>query len=351
MRDAEAGGLRDSHRARLSGTPPIKRRLAGALTKHLSVNLTNTPDSLVALTFLPEQDRCVHPKAPPSIDNRSGSAASPSEGGDLRDNGGPRNDRRRDGGGSAASSNAGGSAGAADSDNDRRRIETLRAAIENALTRTSADEPRHRHRSRPSPAAWRFEAAVLIEQIEATAEALAAASSAVGSSVPLPRGSARLKVLRAIEHSRGCPSFSDLARLLRLSRQTARGLAVAAARAGQVELFSDPADRRTVNAALTPKGRRALALHRADGEILASSLLQGLDLRRMLLLSHILRAVRERSLRLQRDAQRRRRDAQQTRRNAEQSRPGAEQAQRSTQRPQAGAEQAQRGTQRPQRHR
>src|SRR5688572_3816821 len=73
---------------------------------------------------------------------------------------------------------------------------------------------------------------------------------------------ARWRLLRAIERRGGAPTFADLARLPKMSRQAAREQALKTAEAGLVELFTAPDDRRLLQVALTPAGRRELTRQR-----------------------------------------------------------------------------------------
>lgn len=68
---------------------------------------------------------------------------------------------------------------------------------------------------------------------------------------------ARFVLLREIERCGGAPSFADLGRLLGVTAPAARAQALAAERAGVVELFPSPDDRRLIQVALTPAGRLA----------------------------------------------------------------------------------------------
>jgi DNA-binding MarR family transcriptional regulator len=100
--------------------------------------------------------------------------------------------------------------------------------------------------------------------------------------------------LRTIERCGGAPTFSDLGRALKISRQAARELAVKATRAGVVELFTPPDDRRALQVALTPAGRRELERQRMLPFGWLFTLLNGLDEEAMRETHHVLEVIRRR---------------------------------------------------------
>jgi DNA-binding MarR family transcriptional regulator len=114
----------------------------------------------------------------------------------------------------------------------------------------------------------------------------------------------RWRLLRAIERCGGAPTFSDLGRLLDMSRQGAREQALGAAEAGVVELFPAHDDRRALQVMLTPAGRRALEAQRMPNSVWLFTLLNGLDPAAMRSTEHVLRIIR---LRLERYDKARRR--------------------------------------------
>jgi len=97
------------------------------------------------------------------------------------------------------------------------------------------------------------EATAFVHEIVMTADALRMARAFDGE--PAMHFDTRSRLLRAIERCGGAPTFTDLGRLLGMSRQAARTHALAAAEAGVVELFQAPDDRRAWQVALTPSGR------------------------------------------------------------------------------------------------
>ena len=74
--------------------------------------------------------------------------------------------------------------------------------------------------------------------------------------------------------------------------------------AGRVELLPNPDDRRILQVFLTPRGRAALAGLRTAEGIWLQMLLAGLADRRIVAVTHVLRVIRQR---LQRDERERRR--------------------------------------------
>jgi DNA-binding MarR family transcriptional regulator len=102
---------------------------------------------------------------------------------------------------------------------------------------------------------------------------------------------ARSDLLSAIERCGGAPSFADLARLLGVSRPSARARALAAVATGVVELFPCPDDRRLIQVALTPAGRRVLEAQRLPALDWLFTLLNGLTPAAMKSADHVLRVL------------------------------------------------------------
>ena len=150
-------------------------------------------------------------------------------------------------------------------------------------------------RAQRSVRAQRVEATAFLYTIVATASRLRAARNFDGE--PALRYDARWALLQAIERCGGAPSFSDLARLLRMRRQSVRPLVVAAAKTGVVELFPDPDDRRALQVALTPRGRQTLESNRMPAAVWTFTLLNGLERAAMQSTTHVLRVI---ALRLER---------------------------------------------------
>jgi DNA-binding MarR family transcriptional regulator len=105
-----------------------------------------------------------------------------------------------------------------------------------------------------------FENARFLYSLIATADALRAARDFSGE--PALLLDSRSRLLEAIDKVGGCPTFSDVGRVLRVTRQTARAMILAAERTGEVEMFPDLHDRRSIQVALTPSGKRALESRR-----------------------------------------------------------------------------------------
>ncbi|HJR71233.1 MAG TPA: MarR family transcriptional regulator [Gammaproteobacteria bacterium] len=165
-----------------------------------------------------------------------------------------------------------------------------------------ADPVKHRKPRRRLLAAYHVEATAFLHEILNVADRLREARGFDGEpAFPFGR---QAEVLRAIERCGGAPTFSDLGRLLRVSRQAARVLAVAAERRGVVELFTSPDDRRAIQVALSPRGRRVLEARRMPQFAWVFTLLGGLEPDAMRATSRVLRVIRQR---LERDAAERRR--------------------------------------------
>jgi DNA-binding MarR family transcriptional regulator len=139
----------------------------------------------------------------------------------------------------------------------------------------------------------------LIDEIVATAELVLRARSSGG--VPLVRRDPIGLLLRAVERSQYCCAIADVARLLRVSRQRAHQIARSAERIGAVELLTNPDDRRIVQVFLTRAARSELAAARAEERVWAASLLLGLDQHRMSDTTRVLRVIRQRLMRAERD--------------------------------------------------
>ena len=157
--------------------------------------------------------------------------------------------------------------------------------------------------NRPVGRAEHVSAAAFLYTIIEAADRLREARAFDGSpALPLD---ARSELLRAIERCGGAPSFADLARLMRLSRPAARERALAASEAGVVELFPAPDDRRVIQAALTPAGRRALEAQRLPALDWLFTLLNGLTPAAMASTDHVLRVLSARLGRYEREMRRR----------------------------------------------
>ncbi len=102
-------------------------------------------------------------------------------------------------------------------------------------------------------------------------------------------------------------SFADLARLLKVSPPAPRNRALAAAVAGVVELLPCPQDRRLVQVALTPAGRRLLEYPRMPPVDWVFTLLNGLPAATMASCEHVLRVLAARLERYEKERRRARR--------------------------------------------
>jgi len=164
---------------------------------------------------------------------------------------------------------------------------------QSAVTRTTPRRPLFR--------AFHVEATAFLCEIINAAERLREARAFDGST-PF-RFDRQHELLATIERCGGAPTFSDLGRRLRISRQAARKLALAAEKRGVVELFTVHDDRRAIQVALTPVGRRALDGARMPQFAWLFTLLGGLEPHVMRETGRVLRVIRQR---LERDARERR---------------------------------------------
>src|SRR5689334_10819468 len=151
------------------------------------------------------------------------------------------------------------------------------------------DFNRRQHRQ---PRNDHVEATAFLHEIVMTADALREARAFDGESAMHFETSSR--VLRAIERCGGAPTFTDLGRLLGMSRQAARGHALHAAQRGVVELFQAPGDRRAWQVALTSTGRRELERQRQPQLSWTLTLLNGLEPTPMRTTRHVLSVIRQR---------------------------------------------------------
>jgi DNA-binding MarR family transcriptional regulator len=150
-------------------------------------------------------------------------------------------------------------------------------------------------RIKPRRDLWVVEGVALIGEIIAAAERLGAARDADGALIR--RTDAQWRMLRVVGDAWGRLSISDVGRKLRISRQAAHNVVVAAARHGLVELDTNRHDRRLVQVELTREGRTELAAAAACERAWAITLLNGLAVRDMRATTHILRVIRQRLVR------------------------------------------------------
>jgi DNA-binding MarR family transcriptional regulator len=139
----------------------------------------------------------------------------------------------------------------------------------------------------------------LIDEIVTTAEQVAAARHVDGERVA--RTDPRWRLLRAIERSNYCLSISDLGRLLHVPRQRAHEIVVGAARSGEVEVLPNAHDRRILQVFLTARGRSTLSTARQRRSEWTGALLNGLGRRELRETIDILRTIRHRLLRDERE--------------------------------------------------
>jgi DNA-binding MarR family transcriptional regulator len=147
---------------------------------------------------------------------------------------------------------------------------------------------RNKLRTRP----WDVAATELIDEIVATAERIAAACAPGGERVFPDHAESRF--LRTIERSSYCLAIADVARALRLTRQAAHKLVYRVAATGRVELLPNPDDQRILQVFLTPLGRADLARARSVEGIWLQMLLGDLADHKMAASAHVLRVIRQR---------------------------------------------------------
>jgi DNA-binding MarR family transcriptional regulator len=149
---------------------------------------------------------------------------------------------------------------------------------------------------------FRVEATAFLYEIVMVADSLSEAQAFDGSSAL--HLTPRWRLLRTIERCGGAPTFSHLARVLGIARQTAREQALETAKAGLVELSQPPDDRRVWQVALTPAGRCALEAQRMPQAVWIFTLLNGLDPAEMRRAYEVLRVIRLRLERYEQDSRR-----------------------------------------------
>jgi DNA-binding MarR family transcriptional regulator len=164
---------------------------------------------------------------------------------------------------------------------------------------TKRDKPVAAPSTRQKMAVWTFAQAELIQEIVATAERIAVARSSGGT--PIYKTDPLWSLLRALERSQYCCAIADAARLLGVSRQRAHLIARSAERLGLLELLPNPDDRRIVQLFLTRSARDELAAARSEEGTWIATLLLGLDPHRLSATTHVLRVIRQRLRRAERE--------------------------------------------------
>lgn len=171
--------------------------------------------------------------------------------------------------------------------------------------RQEPSRPARKTHARPKsrPDGWLIEAVVLIHEITAVADRIAAARDFDGTHVAAADTQSRM--LRALGRSSRRLSMSDVARRLCISRQAARNVIIAASNSGLLDLDTNPHDRRVIQVELTARARAELRVAQVREKSWALELLNGLDVRTMRGTSHILRVIRQRLVRNERTRARR----------------------------------------------
>jgi DNA-binding MarR family transcriptional regulator len=149
---------------------------------------------------------------------------------------------------------------------------------------------------------WRFEATELVHEIRSTARCLADPLAIEGE--PLFPSGPLWSLLVTLTRLRAVPAIADVARALRVSRQAAHRIVRSAARAGYVELMSNPRDRRIIQVRVTDGGRTMLAGARAREAQWAFVMLNGYSLHQLREVSAFLRLLRHRVLTFERERDR-----------------------------------------------
>ena len=118
---------------------------------------------------------------------------------------------------------------------------------------------------------WLVNALSLMEAIQSTAAQISALRNEQMRDAGLDRQ--RWAVLLAISRSPYCLSISDLARVLKQSRQATHRAVLELARSGWLELLPNHDDRRILQLALTANGKSVIAQirHRFSTSVLAFS--------------------------------------------------------------------------------
>ena len=150
--------------------------------------------------------------------------------------------------------------------------------------------------------AQHIDATIFLNAIIAAADRLRTARRFDGA--PALRFDRRWTLLVAIEKCRGCPTLSDLAKMLGVRKQSIRALVVAAERAGVVEIFPSSSDRRAYQVALTPAGRGTLSADRLPESSWTFTLLNGLTPAAMRSTTQVLHVVTQRLARDEREMRR-----------------------------------------------
>jgi DNA-binding MarR family transcriptional regulator len=126
---------------------------------------------------------------------------------------------------------------------------------------------------------WLQKALFLVEEILSSAAQITRIRNALMRDFGLDRQ--RWSILLAVSRSDYCLSISDLARVLKQSRQATHRMAVELARAGWLELLPNPDDRRIIQLELTRAGKSVIGQirHRFTHSVLQPSAhLEGRDI-------------------------------------------------------------------------
>lgn len=181
-------------------------------------------------------------------------------------------------------------------ESDRMAIHMTIVPPEPKSKRKPAGPPRVRRRGMDRRRREEYE---LIDEIVTAAERIVAARHADGKHAV--RADQRWRLLCAIERSPYCLSISDAARRLCIPRQRAHEVVTAAARSGEIEVLPNRDDKRILQVFLTPVGRATLSAARSRRSTWTAILLNGLGEHELRATIHILRVIRHRLLRDERE--------------------------------------------------
>ena len=184
-------------------------------------------------------------------------------------------------------------------DSDKARRDALRKAITEALESSvpHADGTEHTRRRGAPFVERRLAEHDLIDEITTAAERIAAARD--WNAEPVYRTDGVWRVLVTVAKSPYCLAIADVARAVGVRRQAAHRLVYEAVRAGVIELVPHPQDRRLLQVAVTPEGRRELAAARIAEQAWLATLLNGLGEHELKATLRVVRVIRQR---LERDA-------------------------------------------------
>jgi DNA-binding MarR family transcriptional regulator len=144
---------------------------------------------------------------------------------------------------------------------------------------------------------WGVGTAALVEEVVRIAERLRAVQVRQRKRHGAMPATARL--LHVVATSNRYLAIADAARLMRMTRQSARELALRATGEGTLVLLPNPDDRRVLQLEITARGRGALAALEHEQRVWLDELLVGLSLRELDTTLAVLRELRDRLVRVE----------------------------------------------------